>query len=124
MRGTARSKRVNKGPHQLPLVAAGSMKFRELFSRTRYETSRQLSLVGTTVTLTGVYAVDGREIRSASDDVGSEGDSKRGAGEAASETKHTERQVHHEVCSSFGGLRAVSWLEAPCCRGGRDSPHH
>jgi hypothetical protein len=49
--------------------------------------SAQLSLVGTTVTLTGVYAVDGRETRNASDDVGSEGDSKRGAGEAASEKK-------------------------------------
>ena len=36
MRGTARSKRADKGPHQLPLVAAGCMMFRELFSRTRY----------------------------------------------------------------------------------------
>jgi hypothetical protein len=66
--------------------------------------SAQLSLVGTTVNLTGVYAVDGRETPTASHDVGSEGDNKRGAGEAASEKRHTERRVHHEVCSSFGGL--------------------
>ena len=51
--------------------------------------SAQMSLVGTTVTLTGVYVVDGRETRSVSDDVGSEGGSKRGAVEAASEKRHT-----------------------------------
>src|SRR5215211_3159127 len=38
MYGTARSKRADKGPHQLPLVAAGGMTFRELFSRIRYQT--------------------------------------------------------------------------------------
>src|SRR5215218_10389458 len=37
MYGTARSKRADKGPHQLPLVAAGGMTFRELFSRIRYK---------------------------------------------------------------------------------------
>src|SRR5215211_3571332 len=37
MRATARSKRTDKGPHQLPLVAAGCMMFRELFSRIAYQ---------------------------------------------------------------------------------------
>ena len=70
-----------------------------------------MSLVGTTVTLTGVYVVDGRETRSVSDNVGSEGDSKRGAGEAAAEKDARKGRyimrfaVASEVFELFPGLK-------------------